>query len=42
MQAQALLEKGDLTAKEIAARLGVSVPTLYRYVPASTLKEDDS
>ena len=42
IQAQALLEKGDLTAKEIAARLGVSVPTLYRYVPASTLKEDDS
>ncbi|WP_428980613.1 hypothetical protein [Brucella pseudintermedia] len=26
----------------MAARLGVSVPTLYRYVPASTLKEDDS
>ncbi len=32
VQAKALFAAGDLTGKEIAARLNVSVATLYRYI----------
>ena len=32
--AQKLLESG-VSAREVAANLGVSIPTLYRWVPAS-------
>lgn len=39
VQAKALFEQGDLTAKQIAERLNVSVPTLYRYMaPANKLR----
>lgn len=33
--ARALLASGGATVKEVAERLGVSVPTLYRYLPAA-------
>jgi DNA invertase Pin-like site-specific DNA recombinase len=32
--AKALLRDGNLTVKEIAKRVGVSEPTLYKYFPA--------
>lgn len=35
VQAAALFKQGEMSPKAIAARMGVSVPTLYRYVPAS-------
>jgi DNA-binding Lrp family transcriptional regulator len=30
---KALLKDGDLTIREVAERLGMSVASLYRYVP---------
>lgn len=33
--AKALLANQDITVKEIAVRLGVSLPTLYRYLPSA-------
>jgi DNA invertase Pin-like site-specific DNA recombinase len=30
---KALLKDGDLTIREVAERLGISVASLYRYVP---------
>ena len=33
--AKAMLKAIDITAKDVAKRLGVSVPTLYRYLPAA-------
>lgn len=38
VQAEALFQQGELSSKAIAERMGVSVATLYRYVPAGTLK----
>jgi AcrR family transcriptional regulator len=32
--AQALLRDGLLTVKEVAKQLGVSEPTLYKYLPS--------
>ena len=33
--AKAMLKQADITAKDVAKRLGVSVATLYRYLPAA-------
>lgn len=40
VQAEALFKQGELSSKAIADRMGVSVATLYRYVPAASLKKE--
>jgi DNA invertase Pin-like site-specific DNA recombinase len=40
LSAQQLLKSG-VPPKEVASNLGVSVPTLYRWVPASSLERDE-
>lgn len=42
VQAEALFEQGDFSSKAIAERMGVSVATLYRYVPAGIQKKRKS
>lgn len=42
VQAEALFKQGEMSSKAIAARMGVSVATLYRYVPAANLKKEAS
>lgn len=40
VQAEALFQQGELSSKAIAERMGVSVATLYRYVPAGIVKKE--
>lgn len=42
VQAEALFQQGDFSSKAIAERMGVSVATLYRYVPAGIPKKRKS
>jgi DNA invertase Pin-like site-specific DNA recombinase len=39
--ARTLMQQGT-PAKDVAATLGVSVPTLYRWVPAAAMEQQDS